>query len=132
MEQKQRTSGFRFSFVDGIVLALTVAVTPWLVTTAGIFGWLPAFVVGHFFLFCNVFRIRRKQELIWAGFFVASTTLLRMWSVNPIWLLILPLPLTVLLIGLEMRHPNYHGILWSRINPRVSEIRVNSAGWDSS
>ena len=46
-----------------------------------------AFVVGHFFLFCNVFRIERKPELIWAAVFTvltASTVLTQMpgWIVT--------------------------------------------------
>ena len=121
MEQPKRTSGFRFSIVDGIVLTLTIVVTPLLVSAAGSTGWLPAFVVGHFFLFCNVFRIRRKPELIWAGFFVAVITVVSATSTDTIWMMILPLPLTVTLIGLEFRHSSYHGILWKRINPQASE-----------
>jgi hypothetical protein len=36
------------------------------------FGFAVAFVVGHFFLFCNVFRIGCKHELIWAALFTAN------------------------------------------------------------
>jgi hypothetical protein len=36
------------------------------------FGLAVAFVVGHFFLFCNVFRIGRKYELVWAALFALN------------------------------------------------------------
>jgi hypothetical protein len=36
------------------------------------FAFAVAFVMGHFFLFCNVFRIRRKYELIWAVLFAVD------------------------------------------------------------
>ena len=35
------------------------------------FGIAIAFVVLHFFLFCNVLRMSRPLELIWAGIFAA-------------------------------------------------------------
>ena len=124
MEQKQRTFGFRFSFVDGIVLAATAVITPPLVSIVETTGWLPAVVVGHFFLFCNVFRIRRKPELIWAGCFVAIAAAVSVTSLETIWMMILPLPLTVLLIAHEFRHPSYHGILSSRVNPEAVAARA--------
>ncbi|CAK0748261.1 hypothetical protein CCP3SC1_1760005 [Gammaproteobacteria bacterium] len=33
-------------------------------------GLLIGLVLGHFFLFCNVFRVTRQTELIWAGAFI--------------------------------------------------------------
>jgi len=35
--------------------------------------WLPAVVVAHFFLFCNVFKVPRKLELLWALVFLINT-----------------------------------------------------------
>jgi hypothetical protein len=77
---------------------------------------------GHFFLFCNVFRIRRGPELIWAGLFLVNTCL--WWSfVDFGWLGVLAVqtPITAILIALEMRSPSYHGILARRINPRLDD-----------
>ena len=37
--------------------------------------WMPAMVVAHFFLFCNVFKVPRKLELLWAGLFLVNTGL---------------------------------------------------------
>ena len=33
---------------------------------------IPALALGHFFLFCNVFRVRRSYELVWAGCFLVN------------------------------------------------------------
>ena len=32
-------------------------------------------VVGHFFLFCNIFGIRRKLELAWSVIFIINASL---------------------------------------------------------
>ncbi|WP_156346572.1 hypothetical protein [Verrucomicrobium spinosum] len=59
--------GFRFSWTDALVLILGAGLTGWLASFAGELALLAAWVIGHFFLFCNVFRIGRKPELVWAG-----------------------------------------------------------------
>lgn len=109
----RRTWGFRFSIVDAAVLLVTAIGTPWLV---------PAFVVLHFFLFCNVFRIRRAPELIWGLCFVLLAGLLAVAGrFDPSILMICQLPLTVILIAKDIRHPNYHGVFADRLNPRLDE-----------
>ena len=76
-------------------------------------------VVLHFLLFCNVFRIDRKLELIWAGTLLVNALV---WSLadNFGWraILVTQLPLTILLIGIELRSPRYHGIAARWINRR--------------
>lgn len=81
-----------------------------------------AFVVAHFFLFCNVFRISRPLELVWAAVFVAlagSTVVNEMpgWMVTIMGSLIV----TVVVIAIEMCRPSYHGIAWQRMNPRLQQ-----------
>ncbi len=115
-------AGFRFSRVDAIVI-VACAVLTW-------FAWkslgsltlgLPV-TLGHFFLFCNVFRIRRSYEVIWAGVYVAN---LAYWVLlrDSSWFGILAVqsPLTVALILREMRDPRYHGILWRWLNAAGSQ-----------
>ena len=85
-------------------------------------GFIPAFVLAHFFLFCNMGRISRPLELIWAGVFIslAGTTI----SVEmPGWLVTVPVSLfvTVVVVVVEMRKPSYHGVGWQRINPGLPE-----------
>jgi len=114
--------GFRLSLLDVLILLVGASAAA---VAADSFMWL-AFVismaVGHFFLFCNVFRIARNLEFIWAAIFV-----LLAWGTirfgQPGWLLttLLTLATTITVIAIEMRKPSYHGIGWSRINPNLRE-----------
>lgn len=123
----QRTWGIRFSVVDGIVLALATVVTPWLVSEIGTLGLIPGFVVLHFFLFCNVFRIRRVPELIWGLCFVSLAGLLTaVHHFAPAMLMLWQLPVTVILIAREIRHPNYHGVFADQVNPRLDDYLSES------
>jgi len=114
--------GFRFSAFDALLLVvgLVGAALAWPKT------WWPglviAFVVGHFFLFCNVFRISRGLELIWALNFIVLT---RFTIVNgfPSWTatVSLSLAVTFAVIGIGLRKPSYHGIGWRRVNPKLPQ-----------
>jgi len=81
-------------------------------------GFVPAFVLAHFFLFCNVIRMARPLELIWAGFFVVLAGATIVYDV-PGWLITVPLSMlvTVIVVCIEMHKPSYHGVGWQRINP---------------
>jgi hypothetical protein len=87
-------------------------------------GLVIAFVLGQFFLFCNVFRVARKPELIWSAFFlfVAVPTVL---TDIPGWPLTIATALlsTVGVVVCEMRKPSYHGIGWRWINPGLETSR---------
>jgi hypothetical protein len=119
---RPRTWGFRFSVVDGIVLVISVVLSiGGYQATAG-FSLLILFVVLHFFLFCNVFRIRRKPELIWAGAFLLNCGLwLLLGRFNLATVTIGQSLLTIILLSLELRLPCYHGIFARRINPRLDD-----------
>ena len=83
-------------------------------------GVIVGFSVGHFFLFCNVFRIERRPELYWAALFILLTTATVVTGF-PGWMITLggSLGASAGLIVLEMRKPSYHGIVWKRINPNL-------------
>ena len=117
---KKFQPGFRISVVDIIVIVVSTMAAIALWPTAWWIGFVVAFVVAHFFLFCNVFRIARTLELIWATIFVALTYCTIMLGV-PDWSLTIGgcLLVTTILIVIEMRKPSYHGILWRRINPHL-------------
>jgi hypothetical protein len=115
--------GFHCTRTDLVILpggaaaagAALVWLAPWV-------GFVVAFVVGHFFLFCNVFRIARVLELVWAAIFVvlAAGTV----SVGfPGWPITagLSLAATVVVVIVEMRKPSYHGVFWQQINPGLRE-----------
>lgn len=112
-----RTWGFRFSATDAAAIAICAVATALLWRPSEGMAFLFPFVLGHFFLFCNVFRVRRKPELIWAAVFLANFG--GWWlSGRFSWpgVMAIQLPLTALLIILEMRQPWYHGIFARRIN----------------
>jgi hypothetical protein len=118
MQPSQFRPGFRLSFFDVLVLVLGVFGSAWLWPRNWLLGFIVAFVVGHFFLFCNVFRIAQELEFLWAGVFLVAT-LLTLKSKHPSWVTIAvpSLVTTAIVIGIELRKPSYHGIGWSRINP---------------
>ncbi|HEX8371729.1 MAG TPA: hypothetical protein VF585_03040 [Chthoniobacterales bacterium] len=111
--------GFRLSILDAAILAAGVAVACVgprdlaIVATSAVF---------HFFLFCNVFRIRRVPELVWAGIFVilSSATIATGW---PTWGITLAVSsgIAALIIWRELKIPSYHGLLWQKFNPALTE-----------
>lgn len=114
--------GFQLSVLDVVVLVLAVIGTYVLGRYSWWAGLIILFVVGHFFLFCNVFRIARKSELIWAGTFEVLTAATILWEI-PGWIITISssLLLTMFLVVLEMRKPSYHGIFWQCLNPGLLE-----------
>jgi len=112
-----RTFGFRFSVVDGCAIALCVVGVLWLGELLRSFvGILPC-ALGHFFLFCNVFRVRRSFELVWTAVLLLNFAI---WlGVGFSWLGLLgtQTPFTLLAIAAELRSPRYHGIGARRLNP---------------
>ena len=73
-------------------------------------GYLVAFVFLQFFLFCNVFRISRTSELIWAVAFLALAGA-TYYTDYPGWwnTCIATAILSTLLIWRETKRPDYHG-----------------------
>lgn len=114
--------GFRLSTFDVLVLiagticAVIFGLQTWWV------GLVVGFVVAHFFLFCNVFRMSRPLELIWASIFTVLAGL-TISTDNPGWGVTIAVSLcaTFVLVVIEMRRPSYHGVGWKRINPRLPE-----------
>jgi hypothetical protein len=114
--------GCRCSTTDGIVLFIGAAATIITATFDSTIAFAIAFPIIHFFIFCNVIRMARPLELIWAALYLAlaSTTTL---TGHPGWFVtggVLAL-LTVVLIAVEMRKPSYHGVFWQRINPQLPD-----------
>src|SRR5262245_53454076 len=124
---RPRTWGLRFSVVDGIVLALALVAAVLLWDFDPFLALLPAILLGHFFLFCNVFRIHRGLELVWAGLFLVNTCVWWLTCASVPWLGVVGVqaPVTVLIIALEMRSPRYHGIFASRINPLLTQVETS-------
>lgn len=114
--ERRTPPGFRFSASDGLVLSLAVAVVVVFRGALGALAWMPVVVLGHFFLFCNVFRVRRSYELLWSAAFVVNLS--AWWSAGSFaWgpVVLVQMPVTLACILLEIFSPRYHGVGWSRI-----------------
>jgi hypothetical protein len=114
--------GFRFFRTDIGVLVGLAGLTVWFLRAAPELVWLPPLVGGHFFLFCNVVRLCRRLELLWAAVFVLNVA---GWAARGD-LRLLPvllgqLPVTVVLVAWEIRQPRYHGVWADRLNPRLGD-----------
>lgn len=117
-----RKHGFRVSALDGAILLLGAVLTIWLRDRSFPLWWIVPMVLGHFFLFCNVFLVWRRLELAWAATFVANVMLHAESGIadalpNLLW----QIPITVLVVGCQIRSPWYHGIAARWLNPRLDE-----------
>ena len=85
-------------------------------------GLITLFVLAQFFLFCNVLRMSRPLELIWAVLFVflAGSTF---YFGYPLWhyTLAAMLVVTLILAIVQILQPSYHGVLWQKINPNLKQ-----------
>lgn len=118
----QRTWGFRFSAVDAIAIAVALICAVAFKMVENPMWWLMLIVAGHFFLFCNVFRIRRSYELAWAALFIINVSAWLSFGDSALWKILgCQLPLTVAFIFAEMRSTRYHGILARKLNPRLDD-----------
>ena len=121
--------GFRISVTDTFVLAAGSVGAGLVAQSEWWMGLIIGFVVGHFFLFCNVVRVARPLELAWAALFTAlagSTIVVG----RPGWPVTFATSLvgTLLVIALQIRKPSYHGIAWQWINPELHEWWDAQAG----
>lgn len=114
--------GFRLSAMDIIVLA-GGTIAAYVVAQAELWmGLVIGFVVFHFFLFCNVFRMPPKLELTWAALFLllgAGTLTMQQpgWPVS----FALALLAAVVIVTYQMRQPSYHGVGWKYVNPALPQ-----------
>lgn len=103
--------GFRLWPRDLVVIVIAVVGTIALHKYAPEFKWFLPFVVGHFFLYCNVFRVHRYIEYCWAVSFVANV----LWHAsqhpfNPTRAMLIQLPITAVVIATTILRKDYHGI----------------------
>ncbi|MBB3208224.1 hypothetical protein FHS27_004051 [Rhodopirellula rubra] len=125
---RPRTHGFRLSLVDAFVVLLAAVVTLATIDATGGFSWLLLFVVLHFFLFCNVFRVRRAPELVWAFTFLANCGVwIATGHVDLLGIVGSQCLITLGILINEMRSPNYHGIFARRINSRLDDYLAGRA-----
>ena len=112
--------GFRISEIDVGVLILGTVGSPLLARLEESLAFATLFTIAHFFLFCNVLRITRSLELLWAALFVvfaASSFLIGF----PAWghTFTVMLAVTVIFAIIHVLQPSYHGAFWKQINPNL-------------
>ena len=130
MKKADFKPGFRLSLLDAVILASGGAAAYWCYSFSSIVTFAIVFVVGHFFLFCNLVRMSRVPELVWAAFFTAlSVSHYRFgWPAGE-YVLASTVLLTLVLVVVETSKPSYHGVLWKKLNPNLEEwFKETNAG----
>jgi hypothetical protein len=114
-----RPWGFRFSRSDLVVVLIGLFVVWHAALRHTDLAILTAFVLGHFFLFCNVFRVGERAELTWGALLLVNVTIGGLLADDSWWWVVLPLQgvATVVVIVLALLSPDYHGAWCQRINP---------------
>jgi hypothetical protein len=122
MTKHRFAPGFRLSPLDVVVVIVGVASA---VAVALLNLWVGiaiGYVVLHFFLFCNVLRMSRPLEFLWAIAFTAlAIAAARLQLISWPTALVCAALLTIVLAVIESRRPSYHGVGWQTLNPRLPE-----------
>jgi len=74
----KKEAGFRINLVDILFISLLIFSSYYLYNLLGStenLYILPLYVGFTFFLFCNVFRLRTKDEFLWTLFFLLVSTI---------------------------------------------------------
>ncbi len=122
MDAPEFNPGFRISWRDIVVIVLGIIASIALWPNYTEISFVIGVSVGHFFLFCNVFRISRDLELLWAAVFCVLFTATSMTghpSIN--WVAVICIVWAAISILIETRKRSYHGIGWETINSGLHE-----------
>ncbi|MCZ6793581.1 MAG: hypothetical protein O7J95_08215 [Planctomycetota bacterium] len=117
-----RPAGFRLTARDGIVVGLCAVITWLLYPSVGDGVLVLPIVLGHFFLFCNVFRVGSRREYVWAAIFVINfLAWLGAGKLSLAAVVLTQAPVTLGVIALAICAPDYRGLghsLRARWKPR--------------
>ncbi len=117
-----RTWGFRFSVMDAVALIVFGAAAGGLYRLGSSLPWLVLIAAGHFFLFCNVFRVVRRRELLWAALYILNVGFwLLLGRLDWFNILACQLPVSAGVIAWEIKAARYHGICADRLNPALND-----------
>lgn len=117
MAERTFAPGCRFSRLDAATLLVGAGVAAGFALLDIRIGVAIAFVVAHFFLFCNIVRMARPLELIWAAAFATLAVLATLEWIHWAAAIAISSGVTIVLTGIQMRRPSYHGVGWRTINP---------------
>jgi hypothetical protein len=116
----KQTWGFRFSAIDALALAAFGALAAGLSRIGSSLWWMVVIVAAHFFLFCNVFRVARRRELLWAAVFILNVaTWLLSGRLDWFNVMACQLPVTTGVIAWEIKNARYHGIFADHFNANL-------------
>ncbi len=114
------------SWFDTVILLLGSVLSWWLINQSFPLWWIVPTALGHFFLFCNIFLVWRRLELLWAAAFVVNVAAhVAFNAFNPRPPLLWQTPVTLAVIAWQMRSPWYHGVFARQFNPRLAEYLGN-------
>ncbi len=110
----RRPAGFRFSLTDAVVILVCAGATWGLRQPIGPLILVCPVALGHFFLFCNVFRVGRPSEIIWSVLFIVNCVVWVPFDVLG-WLRLIAAqsPAALAVIALTITRRDYHGWGWS-------------------
>jgi len=119
-EQPAFRPGFRMAPTDAAVLIAGAVGAVLAARIEPAFGLAVLLPVAMFFVFCNVVRMVRRLELVWAFAYAAGFVARSQWG-WPTWPWLFggSLALAVVLVGVQLRRADYHGIAWQRFNPSL-------------
>lgn len=103
--------GFRMMWWDPIAMLLCGAAVWAGWDVLGPWTLIAPYVLGTFFLFCNVFRVRRNAELVWAVSFLVNAVAWLQVAPSLVGIVVTQSVLTAVVIACEVRSPGYRGIL---------------------
>jgi len=111
----QKEKGFRINLVDIIFILLLILSSFYIyekVNDIGYYFLLPLYVGFTFFLFCNLFRLRTKDEILWVFFFLISSLLTMQYFENHwvLYTILLSFSFQSILIMRHFRSEGYRGI----------------------
>ena len=106
-----------------VVILIVGLLGAWYLTTIDLsLSLMVIFVVGHFFLFCNVIRMARIPELIWAASFLmlcVGSIQFKLLSLYMVFLV--SMMITLVLTAYELKKASYHGVFWQTLNPNLKQ-----------
>jgi len=106
--------GFRFSIIDGIFIISVIAFLEYIpkenTFINHFFHLFVVLILCNFFLFCNVFRVRTKFELIWCLLLFINTIFCLFYYQNNILFSIIQSIFTVFIISYHIKFSFYTGI----------------------
>ena len=108
-------TGFRMMIQDPFAVAACLVAVVWAWPYIGEWALVAPFVLGNFFLFCNVFRLHGAVELIWSGIFIANSAAWLWLSPSLAGIFLCQMPITFGVIAHTVSRPDYRGVMSGRL-----------------